>query len=316
MTVRSRVGGLVVSLAAVLVLAGCGTPAGSGSSATPTSTAGPSTRSSIPAYFVTAAHVSANLAHSLVVDARAAKDYAAGHIPGAINVSWELFAKVGAGKPGDKGWATLKPSSEIAFTLGMLGIDPKKQIVVYAAPGGWGEDGRILWMLRMAGLPNSMLLDGGYAAWTAAGYDTATQATTLAPADVSVPALDQSWRITTSKVAAGLGTLKIIDARTAKEYAGSTDLGEARGGHLPGAVNVPFESMFGADGKLKPIADLQALFKAADVTNTDDVVVYCTEGIRSAYMTVVLRGMGFSKARNYDGSFYEWAGDKSLQVVK
>jgi thiosulfate/3-mercaptopyruvate sulfurtransferase len=270
----------------------------------------------MPEYLVSVAHVKDNLARSVVIDARPEKDYTAGHIPGAINATWRLFARVESGKAGDAGWGTLKSANEIASILGQLGIDARKQIVVYTAPGGWGEDGRIVWMLRMAGLKNAMMLDGGYTAWTAAGFETATEPTVLPPSEVAAKPFDTSLNATKSEVIAGLHTLKIIDARTANEYAGSAAFGEARGGHLPGAVNVPFESMFNADWKLKTASELAAIFEAAGVSPSNDIVVYCTKGIRSASMTLVLRGLGYAKVRNYDGSFYEWAGDKGLKVEK
>jgi thiosulfate/3-mercaptopyruvate sulfurtransferase len=318
MKVRQRPWLVLVGLLAAASLAGCGPTAGTGAAGdtVPTSTVSTTSKTPVQAYFVNVAHVKDNLARSIVIDARPAKDYAAGHIPGAINVTWQLFAKVDSGKAGDAGWGTLKSADEIASILGQLGIDTRKQIVVYTAPGGWGEDGRIVWMLRMAGLQNSMMLDGGYTAWTSAGNETATEPTVLPPTKVAVKPFDESLTATKSEVAAGLHALKIIDARTAKEYAGSTDLGEARGGHLPGAVNVPFESMFKDDGTLKTAAELTSLFKDAGVTSSDDIVVYCTKGIRSASMTLVLRGLGYAKARNYDGSYYEWAGDKNLKVEK
>jgi thiosulfate/3-mercaptopyruvate sulfurtransferase len=318
MRVRPLLGPLLAGLLAATLLTGCGTPATTGpsGSTTPTSTAGTSTRPPIPAYVVTAAHVKDNLVRTIVIDARADKYYSAGHIPGAINATWQLFAKVESGKAGDKGWGTLKGASEIGSILSQLGVDTRKQIVVYSSPGGWGEDGRIVWMLRMAGIANSVVLDGGYPAWTAAGFETSTDAVKLAPTTVEVKSLDQGWNVTTDEIVSGSGDLKIIDARTTKEYGGARDFGEARGGHLPGAVNVPFESLFKQDGTLKTPADLTALFDAVGVSTSDDIVVYCTKGIRSAYMTFILRGMGYTKTRNYDASFYEWAGNKRLDVVK
>lgn len=316
MKVRTGLGVLVSALLATALLSGCGAPATPASRPLSSSPASAGPRSSIPAYLVTAQHVRDNLARSSVLDARPKADYDAGHIPGAINVKWQLFARVDAGKAGDESWGTLKSASDIASELGRLGVDPKKQIVVYTAPGGWGEDGRIVWMLRMAGFPNSMMLDGGYPTWTAAGYETSTEPAKAAATSVSIPALDRSWNVTTDAIVSGLGELTIVDARTAKEYAGATDFGEARGGHLPGAVNVPFGSMFNDDGTLKSVADLGALFDKVGLGPNDDIVVYCTKGIRSAHMTLVLRGLGFAKVRNYDASFYEWAGNSALEVVE
>jgi thiosulfate/3-mercaptopyruvate sulfurtransferase len=300
-----------------MLFAGCTTATTTTTTPTGTTTETPKpAASALAAYFVSAADLKANLAGTIVIDARADKDYAAGHIPGSINAIWQAFAKVTAGKPGDKGWGTLNTPAEIAKTLGDLGVDTSKPIVVVTAPGGWGEDGRIVWMLRMAGITNSRMLDGGYTAWTAAGYEVSTDATKLPATTVTIASLDQSWNVTTDEIVAGLSTLKIIDARTVKEYNGAVDFGEARGGHVPGAINIPFGTQFNDDGKIKSESDLKALFTAAGISPTDNIVVYCTKGIRSAHMTLVLRALGYNSARNYDASYYEWAGNKTLQVVK
>jgi len=315
MRVKKGVSLLLAGLLALAMLGGCSTPAAPTSPGTTTETAAPRS-SALAADFITAADLKANLAGTVVIDARADKDFAAGHIPGSINAIWQLFAKVAPGKPGDKDWGTLNTAAEIAAKLGELGVDTTKPIVVLTAPGGWGEDGRIVWMLRMAGFSNSKMLDGGYAAWTAAGNEVSTDPTKVTPTTVTIASLDQGLNVTTDEIVAGLKTLKIIDARTEKEFGGAVDFGEARGGHLPGAINIPFGSQFNDDGTLKSEADLKALFTAAGISPTDDIVVHCTKGIRSAHMTLVLRALGYSKARNWDASFYEWAGNKTLEVVK
>jgi len=243
---RRGLGILLAGLVALAsTLAGCGAPA---APVRPAGAVSPSaaTPSTVPTILVTAAHVKDNLARSIVIDARSVADYTAGHIAGAINARWQRFSNAETGNPGDAGWGTLRTADEIAAGLGSLGIQRDKQIVVYASPDNPGADGRIVWMLRMAGFPNSMILDGGYKAWTDAGYPTSTDPTTLAPVPVSIRSLDQSMRITTTQLSAHLGDVKLVDVRTEKEFAGATDSGEARGGHLPGAVNVPVSgSSFG-----------------------------------------------------------------------
>lgn len=302
------------SVLALALLSGCTSTQPPSEPTTPEPSA--PAASALAADFISAADLNGQLDGTVVIDARADKDYAAGHIPGAINAIWQLFAKVAEGKPGDKDWGTLNSAADIAAKLGELGVDTAKPIVVYTAPGGWGEDGRIVWMLRMAGFSNTKMLDGGYGAWTAAGYEVSTEPVKATPTTVTIASLDQSLNATTDEVSAGLGTLKIVDARSEKEYGGATDFGEARGGHLPGAINVPFGSIFNDDGTIKSEADLKAMFTGAGIAPTDDIVVYCTKGIRSAHMALVLRAIGYEKARNYDASYYEWAGNTSLKVEK
>ena len=261
------------------------------------------------------AHLSDNPARTIVIDARSPQEYAVGHISGAISVSWRLFSRVDSGKPGDPGWATLKSPSEISAVLSQFGIDARKQVIAYASPDSWGADGRIIWMLRMCAFPNSMLLEGGYQAWADAGKPVSTEVTKLAPLAVSVASVDQSLRVTTAKVVAGLGRMKLADVRSSEEYMGTKASGGMRAGHIPGAVSMPFTTLLKSNGTLADPSQLIAQLGRIGITPNDDVVVHSADGVQSAFATLVINGLGY-KARNYDGSFYEWAGDKGRQVVK
>jgi thiosulfate/3-mercaptopyruvate sulfurtransferase len=182
---------------------------------------------------------------------------------------------------------------------------------------GWGEDGRIAWMLKMAGLPNAKILDGGFTYWSANNYPTTTSRTP-APQVTSfvVSSFDSSYTITKVGVSTGIASLKIVDARDTAEFNGAQLYGEKRGGHLPGAVSLPFKQVFESNGLIRSQSDLEALFSASGISASDQIVTYCTKGIRSAHLALILRMAGYTNTRNYDGSFYEWAGDSTLQVVK
>lgn len=96
-----------------------------------------------------------------------------------------------------------------------------------------------------------------------------------------------------------------MDSRLLSEFTGATKYGEARGGHLPGAVLISFDDMFEKTGRLKSPEELTGLFQTAGLQSEDPIVTYCTAGIRSAHMALVLRMTGFVNARNDDASFYE-----------
>lgn len=267
-------------------------------------------------YFVNVVDLAAAPADFVVIDTRDEKAYAAGHIAGAVNAPWQTFADMN-GKPGEADWGTLLPTADIGKALGGLGVDASKTIVVYADPNGWGEDGRVMWTLLSAGVSNVRMLDGGWPAWTAAGNQASTEVVTLPAGTVTVAAeLDPSLNVTTDYLKSNLDKVTIVDSRAAKEYDGATDFGEARGGHLPNAVNIPFLSVFNDDGTVKSDADLSAMFEAAGLQKDAEIVSYCTKGIRSGYMTLLLRMLGYSNAKNYDASFYSWAGDSTLPVEK
>ena len=236
---------------------------------------------------------------------------------------WQTFAAVSPGSPGDPGWGVLKSAAEIGTLLGNLGIDATKEVAVYAdAPNGWGEDGRIVWMLRMAGVTNARMLDGGYKAWLAGGYAISANIPTPIATPFALFRLDGTYTVDKTWIVANMGKsdVKIVDARAADEYAGAIKYGEKRGGHIPGAINLPFDTALFVNvggnitGFFKSPEQLDALFSAAGLKKSDTIVSYCTKGIRSAMMTMALRMAGYTKAVNYDASFYEWAGDASLPV--
>ena len=301
---------LILALAALLLIASL---AGCGQTKTQNSNAPIDNAKS--AYFVNVSWLKDNLGSVILVDARTADEYKKGHIPGAINAAWQEFANV-TGKPGQPDWGTLLPKDELAEKIGSIGIDEKKAVIVYADPKGWGEDGRIVWMLRMAGVADSKMLDGGWKAWNDTNYETSADTQTTTRVNFSINNLDESLNASTEWVAENINKIKVVDSRSEKEYGGATDYGEARGGHLPGAINIPFGSAFNSDGTVKSTDELKALFEKAGLKPGDEIVTYCTKGIRSAHMSLLLRMAGFEKTRNYDASFYSWAGNSSLKVDK
>lgn len=267
-------------------------------------------------YFVSIDDVAAAPEDFVILDARKADAYAAGHVPGAINAPWQPFASVGAGQPGDPDWGTLLPPAEIGAALGELGVDTSKTIVVYTDPTGWGEDGRVMWTLLSVGITDVKMMDGGYPAWVVAGNETSTEAVTLPATTVKVAdKLDSTLNATTDDISDGLETLTIVDVRSTKEYEGAVDYGEKRGGHVPGAISMPYPDSFNADGTVKSDADLLEMFEAAGLTDKDaDIVFYCTKGIRSAHTMLLARMLGYDNARNWDASYYDWAGNAELSV--
>lgn len=252
----------------------------------------------------------------IIIDARPAEAFKKGHIEGAVNVTWQSLSFM-EGKTSDENWGTVLPADKLQEKLRSFGIDKSKNIVVYCDTyNSWGDDGRVVWTLRSAGIETAKMLDGGLAMWTAEGFDTTTDSTEVTPSNIEISSIDGSLNITTKDLAANLKEYKIIDTRTKGEFDGSQKYGELRGGHLPGAVNIEFKAFLNEDGSLKTSEEIEKILKDSGIEKGDKIVTYCTAGIRSAHMAMILRMNGYDKAVNYDESIYAWAADEKLPMNK
>ena len=250
----------------------------------------------------------------IILDVRGQNAYDEGHIPGAIPVIWQEFANVSI-TPGEVGFGVLLDTQNLSRVMGEKGFEKDKTIIVYANnQTGWGEDGRITWMLRMAGIEKSKMLDGGFPFWNASGFNITKEASTPEPSTFIIDSLDETFTITTSDLNASLNDVKILDSRSKEEYDGATNFGEARGGHLPGAIHFSFKNAYNVDGTLKNQSQLEKLLLDASLSKNDEIVTYCTAGIRSAHLSIILKMTGFVNSKNYDASFYEWAGNENLDL--
>lgn len=269
-------------------------------------------------YITDAKWLSENLKSNdiLILDARSDKEYAKGHIPGAINVAWQGFANM-EGKPGDKGWGVVLSDDKLSEKLSAIGVDKTKTIVIYCDnKNGWGEDGRFVWMLKMAGIENAKMLNGGFKFWESSKYEVSTEVVSPVASSFIIENSNKGGSINTEELNAKLGKVKILDSREKDEYEGAVKFGEARGGHIPGAINLTFNTLFNENETFKSADELEAIFKAAGLNKEDEIVTYCTAGIRSAHLSLALRMMGYNNVKNYDESFYTWAKDESLKLEK
>jgi thiosulfate/3-mercaptopyruvate sulfurtransferase len=252
----------------------------------------------------------------LLLDVRSEKEYAEGHIPGAINVNWQSFSNVN-GKAGDKGLVVILPPQEIAKKLAAIGVDNTKNIIIYADnKSGSGEDGSFLWMLRMYKIANSKILDGGFSFWQAKGLEISKDLTSAQPSSFTLSSFDERYIVDTNWVKKHKSTVKLIDARDTLEYTGAATMGEVRMGHIPGAINLSFKSVFNSDGTIKSQSELDSMFSSLGLKKEDTIVTYCTSGVRSAHLAMVLMLSGYNNVKNYNESFGTWAADSSLTVEK
>ncbi|MGL6185290.1 MAG: sulfurtransferase [Clostridium chrysemydis] len=266
-------------------------------------------------YFVNIEWVAknANNENVVIIDGRDNKKYEKGHIPGAINVAWQSLANI-KGKAGDKNWGVALPKEELSQKLGELGIDKKSQVVVYADKDGWGEDGRIVWELKSAGI-NAKMLDGGFDLWTKENKEITTEVPVIISKKLEIEEIDSKTTITTEDLRNNMDKYTIVDSRAKDEYEGATKFGEAKGGHIKGAISIPFNDVYNEDGTIKSKEELLKIFESKGLKKDKEIVTYCTAGIRSAHEALILNMLGF-KAKNYDASFYEWATTYPDLIVK
>ena len=265
-------------------------------------------------YVVSADYVKENLGNIIVVDARGEDEASKGTVKGAVATTWQYLATCEDGAAGDPNWGCILDTARLSERLGGLGLAKDAEIVLFSnAEKGWGEDGRIAWELMAAGYENVKIVNGGIKALEAAGVEIVKGAAAPTPCEVAVEAIDETHVINTDELKSIYADVKVVDVREDKEYDGKTLYGEANGGHLPGAIHIKYTDLFNSDSTLKSNEELTAMFEEAGLTKDDHIVTYCTGGIRSAYMQLVMEMCGFENSENYDESFYRWCVNEELE---
>ncbi len=298
--------GLLMLVMVSLVLGGCGS-----SSSDPQVSAVATLKPAMTDFpnsglLVSADSLQASLGASklIIIDARTtAGVYETSHIPGAISVKWGDY-RDGTAK-------ALKPLATLTQQLGAAGITSDSTIVIYDDTiYSWGAAGRIFWMLDYLGCNDIHILNGGWDKWAADSRPTQTTAITL-PAATFTAATNLRTDISTKKShimdRLGDSDFVLLDTRTDEEYLGWQLYGEARPGHITGAVNIPYAWDYSSDRTVLDYKNLRALFESKGITSDKEVVAYCTSGIRSAHNYFLMRLMGYQRCSNYDGSIKEWA---------
>ena len=237
---------------------------------------------------------------ALLLDVRGAAAFRRGHVPGSQRVSWRQLSRRGH----------LASKAALKRALSALGVRRNQAVLVAGDPAkGWGDDGRVVWTLRSVGHDKAALVDGGVPALRGTGVRLTTGAPGRATATRFTVRLRRRWSISVGEVKKRLGdkTTAFIDAREHREFRGATPYGERRGGHLLGALHLHYRSLLDKRGRLLPTATLRRRLRALGLKKTTPVVAYCTGGVRSAWLVVVLRHLGYTRVRNYAGSMWEWA---------
>ena len=252
---------------------------------------------------------------ALLWDVRDAEAFAKGHIAGAVNLGDPTLTLR------DTTTEDYLPLPEIEKALGAAGIDPAREIVVYGDRGLPSAYFAAV-TVRYFGGANVRVFHDGIEAWRAAGLPVTTRTTRVTP--VALKLAPQPGIVVDTRdvvVALKRGDVQVVDVRTVKEFRGQ-DVRAIRGGHIPGAINIPFEQNWvdpdtrnklrsgavkdSSGMALKPRADLLKVYEKLDPAK--ETIVYCQSGNRAAESFVVLGELGFRNLRLYDSS---WLGYSS-----
>jgi thiosulfate/3-mercaptopyruvate sulfurtransferase len=250
-------------------------------------------------------------AGALFLDARDYALYEAEHLEGARHVTWQEFS---AEAPSQG--SLLSDDEALTEALQVHGVRSETPVVVVGQPlGGWGEGGRIVWMLRTLGHPTAVLVNGGMHSLAEAGLPVTAEPTPPPARGDFVVARTSEYDIDRDTLAAlwlpeRPAGVVLVDTREQREFDGATPYGESRGGHVPGAVHLHWAELVNSFGYLFGRDELLARLAERNITPDRTVVTYCTGGVRSGWLVVVLADLGFPDVRNYAGSMWEWsAGD-------
>jgi thiosulfate/3-mercaptopyruvate sulfurtransferase len=268
------------------------------------------------AVLITAEQLMANIADSrppAILDVRWRLDqpdgreaYLAGHLPAAVHVSLEDdlsdHSRLGLGRHPLPSGAALQDAAR------RWGVRSGQSVVVY---DDWNRAGsaRAWWVLSAAGIPGVRILDGGLAAWTAAGG--ALQSGPVAPAEgdvtVAYDDLYAGGRATVTAAEMGAGALAtVLDARAPERYRGEVEPVDAVAGHVPGARNLPSVSLLDADGCFLPYAELARI--ADEVGAGPSTGVYCGSGVTASVVLAALSAVGIDAAL-FPGSWSQWSAE-------
>ena len=237
--------------------------------------------------------------------------YEQGHVPGAQKLDWHTELQ-------RQDVRDLIGEREFAELMERKGISNDDTVVLYGDKSNWWA-AYAFWFLKYNGHADARLMNGGRQKWVEEGRELETEARPVERGSYRVPYRDASIRAFAHdvmkhllEVNAGRGAL--VDVRSPEEFSGEKlhmpeypQEGALRGGHIPGAANIPWARAVNPDGTFKSASELAELYRDAGVLPEHDVVAYCRIAERSSHSWFVLKYLlGYPRVRNYDGSWTEW----------
>lgn len=246
--------------------------------------------------------------------------YPSGHLPGAVEVDWvrDLNDPVRRDYLDRDGFQAL---------MRRIGASPETTVVFYGDKNNWWAT-YAYWVFQLFGHTKARVMDGGRLKWSKEGRPLVSEVPTLAPSRYEAPERDdERIRAYRDQVLTHVRTGgRLVDVRSPPEFSGERlhmedypNEGALRGGHIPGAVNVPWaRAIVPEDGTFKNAAELKAIYEGEKGLKPDaDIVAYCRIGERSSHTWFVLTYLlGYPRVRNYDGSWTEWGNLVGVPIEK
>lgn len=236
--------------------------------------------------------------------------YDSGHIPGAIGWNWKKDTQ----QPIQR---DIPDQAEFEVLMSRSGVANDTTVIFYGDNHNWFAT-YAFWLSQLYGHADARMMNGGRKKWVDEGRPMTAEAPIIAQTLYRANAPDVSLRAfrdaVTQAVNVGPNGRRLVDVRSPKEYAGELlapenlpQEGAQRGGHIPGAANIPWGQAVGEDGTFKPFAELKALYEGRGITPDKEIIAYCRIGERSSHTWFVLKHLlGYPNVRNYDGSWTEW----------
>jgi thiosulfate/3-mercaptopyruvate sulfurtransferase len=243
-------------------------------------------------------------------DAKA--EYEAAHIPGARFFEIDEISDQRSSLP-----HMAPPPEKFISRMRAMGVGDGHQVVVYDGAGLFSA-ARVWWTFRLMGKMDVAVLDGGFPKWRAEGREIEDMPPVVRDRHMTVSRQNQLVKdVTQVAHAAKLGEAEIIDARAVARFRGEAPEPRPglRSGHIPGAKNVPFDEVLNADGTMKSIPALKAVFEAAAVDLKKPAITSCGSGVTAAVLSLALERIGHRNHALYDGSWAEWGMYDDLKVA-
>lgn len=243
--------------------------------------------------------------------------YAESHLPGAVAWDWttQLADNVRRDLPSREDFSTL---------LSRSGIGPYTHVVLYGDNNDWFA-AWAYWQLKLFAWRRVSLLDGGRRYWLDNGFPITTDVPSYPETGIQLPEPSHALRALRDDILPrlGLGDIALVDVRSPAEYKGEviappgmTETAQ-RGGHIPGAVSIPWSQAVRDNGRFRSLEELRELYGSKGVTPERDVIAYCRIGERSSHTWFVLHELlGYPQVRSYDGSWTEWGSMVGVPIEK